>query len=167
MNTLEIHLPNKSGIALISEEDADLTNFKWSLSSNGYAKRKLYLPSGKRIDRTLHHDIAYRIYEGPFTRAAPIEHLNHNKLDCRRSNLLWSTNNANSLRHTQGSCSFCKASGKYRVRIVYKNKQILIYSSVNEEKAQAISKEAHKHLISLLDSKGDLTFNEVYKAFKG
>lgn len=78
---VEIDLVNDKGTALIDVEDAHkVSGYKWYLHRGGYAYRNLLI--GGRHRFCLLHRL---ITSAP--RGSEVDHLNHNKLDCRKSNL--------------------------------------------------------------------------------
>lgn len=87
---VEIPLRDRAGavvaVALIDDEDRALAELRWHLSAKGYARRNVWDRSGdKPICRTefLHRRVLGLTREDP--RRA--DHVNRDKLDCRRSNL--------------------------------------------------------------------------------
>jgi hypothetical protein len=79
----------KGSFALIDAADYEsVSQYKWSLSSDGYARRNTSV-NGKRITLQLHHVIFGR-QEG-----MQIDHINGNRLDNRRENLRYATRSQN------------------------------------------------------------------------
>ena len=96
--TKEIKL-TKGKVALVDEEDFDYLNqWKWNLSTSGYARRLKYIrSSGYRTkDNTTEivtmHRLINNTPEGFFT-----DHINRNKLDNRKCNLRTVTKSLNGL----------------------------------------------------------------------
>lgn len=71
------------GHMLIDDEDADLAQFRWSCGSSGYAYRGN--PAGKTT--CAHAIILARMLGRPLATDEIADHINGNKLDCRRANL--------------------------------------------------------------------------------
>ena len=70
--------------AVVSPEDADLANKKWSLGAGGYAVRSQYVPGGPQLNFRLHRVVLERMGHG----GAPMcDHINRDRLDSRRENL--------------------------------------------------------------------------------
>lgn len=85
-----IYLANGRGVALIDAEDATRVPLAgWHLHPMGYAARHTAMVDGKRTLVLLH-----RVVMGA-TRGTDIDHINHEKLDCRRSNLRPATKSQN------------------------------------------------------------------------
>lgn len=77
----EIMLASGRGFALVDDEDYDyLSQWRWHLHSAGYAARSIK-PGGRRVTILMHREIM----QPPATLY--IDHLNHDPLDNRRSNL--------------------------------------------------------------------------------
>lgn len=96
-----------SQFVLISKEDAHLTRYHWSLTPHGYVRRR-EAGTGKGI--TLHREVA-GLPPGEFRNsgAGPVvDHINGDKLDCRRENLRIITQgqNAQNRRSINGSSKY-------------------------------------------------------------
>ncbi len=87
---MSIHAINNTRI-LFSEEDSDLASRKWWPNSYGYATRQ---ERGKNI--CAHRIIGERIYGKPLSPKNIVDHINHDPLDNRRSNLRITDNAGNS-----------------------------------------------------------------------
>lgn len=74
--------------AIISAEDRELGEYRWSIGSAGYAQRQIQRGSKDRSRKTiilsLHRAIAARM---GIDDAPMIDHINRDQLDCRRANL--------------------------------------------------------------------------------
>lgn len=74
--------------AVVDAVDADWVNqWRWSLDTSGYAKRVVYLGGGAKVARyrtlRLHREILnLSDWDG-----VDVDHINRDRLDCRRSNL--------------------------------------------------------------------------------
>ena len=80
----EIHL-SQGKIAIIDNCDAHLAQYKWYFGPSGYASRHFKITPGRKGKRGmvfLHHAIMGR----PLNKME-IDHVNGNRLDCRRNNL--------------------------------------------------------------------------------
>ena len=163
---IEIYHSKYRKPALISLEDLDLTEYTWkAFNSQGYIYRSLKLESGKYTIRKLHHDVACKLWQGPFTVKHPVEHLNHDKYDARRTNLFWSTALVNSHRSSNGSYHFDKNKQKYKVCIGFRRSNITVGYVSDKNNAAIIAKYAHDYLMELLDRNHDLTIDEVKREF--
>ena len=162
---VEIYFDRRKGPILLSLEDIDLVNHSWS-SAGGYPGRSITLENGTRTIRRLHHDVAYRLWTGPFTLEHPVEHLDHNKLNARRDNLLWSTPTLNAHRSSEGSYAQRK-SGKYQIRISFKCNDIYLGQCNTESQASIVAKYARDYLLELATDNPNLTLDEVKRKFLG
>lgn len=92
---MEIALRARDGsiraVALIDDADAGpVSMHRWSLHSGGYAQRSV-IRDGKRVTLLLHREIM-----GFAPGDAPrVDHVNRDRLDCRRSNLRVATHAQN------------------------------------------------------------------------
>lgn len=80
--------------ALVDEEDADLLKWKWQVSRMGsktkplwYATRTGKYPDGRTGKIAMHRVIMTRVHGSPIKRHEIVDHINHDGLDNRRSNL--------------------------------------------------------------------------------
>jgi hypothetical protein len=76
--TIEIKMA-RGFVTLLSDEDADLANYRWCLSGNGYANR--------RPGIYLHRIIEERILGRHPQKGEETDHINRNRLDNRRENI--------------------------------------------------------------------------------
>lgn len=72
----------KGKVALVDDEDYErVAQYKWHVKNNGYAMRTAYTEPRRRVAQYLHR----------FLLDAPhdmqVDHINHDRLDCRRENL--------------------------------------------------------------------------------
>ena len=86
----QIPLHNRVGdlvaYALVDDEDYfEAALYRWSFSSDGYAQRGIRNADGRLSSESLHVFLKGR------RPGYTIDHINRNKLDCRRSNLRWAT----------------------------------------------------------------------------
>lgn len=63
-----------------------LTKHSWHLSSTGYPRTKITLPSGRKKIFFL-HQLVFENYRGPLPANHEVDHANRNKLDATPSNL--------------------------------------------------------------------------------
>jgi hypothetical protein len=140
---IEIGLINSELKTLIDEDDFELVSkHRWYLSKKGYA----YTAPSVRIHRLIMRPASH----------LQIDHINHNKLDNRKSNLRICTGEENarncpiSIRNTSGfkgvSSSLQNRYRIWRARIFFNKKEINIGSyKTKEEAAEAYNKMALKH----------------------
>jgi hypothetical protein len=125
--------------ALVDDDDFEwLNQWKWRLDlKGGYAVRNVRM--GKRIPRIYMHKLILNPPKGLFT-----DHINHDKLDNRRSNLRMCTtsqNGANRLKQTKVSSSkfkgvtWHKRDGVWQVMLRKNGRAIFIGYFGNEEEA--------------------------------
>lgn len=82
----EIHLANGKGVALIDDEDASRVPLTgWCLHPMGYASRRHV-----RGRESLLHRMILQVPPG-----VEVDHINHDKLDCRKANLRLVTRSQN------------------------------------------------------------------------
>lgn len=78
----------KYGYALVDLDMVCLSNHKWTLSPNGYAMGS-FLVDGKRVWVSMHRFIMGMHKKGY------VDHINHDRLDNRRTNLRFASNSYN------------------------------------------------------------------------
>lgn len=124
----KIHLDNTGNDVIVDIDDFERMNSlgKWHENDSGYAVRRVVIGGKKQTLRL--HRLVIDCPEGMV-----VDHLNGNRLDCRKKNLRICTqkDNANNRHHTRGYC-FDKNRGKWIVR--YKNKFCGRYETENEAK---------------------------------
>jgi hypothetical protein len=151
-------------IALVDKEDYPrVKEFRWSLLIPGhfiYARTKIPRPdgtwydttSGKRERRMSTVQLHRLITNAP--KGMVTDHINHNGLDNRKSNLRVCTN-AENMRNQQshkGSTSIYKgvcwdkAAGKWRAQIMFERKDIYIGCFTDEKEAARASDAKAKEL---------------------
>ena len=127
--------------ALVSDCDFERVNqYKWSCDGNGYACRmETYYVDGKRRRR--------KVMLHRFILSAPpgidVDHIHHNILDCRRSEMRLVTryqNRANSLPKKNGTSRykgvhFHKGDSKWHAEIRVMGKKLYLGSYDREEEA--------------------------------
>jgi hypothetical protein len=139
----------KHGYALVDKDMSMLADHKWTLSTNGYAFGSIVI-DGKRTWVYMHRLIMGLGYPGF------IDHISHDKLDNRRSNLRFadhSTNQANKLPQGgtskyKGVSCISRAGGKAVWRAKIKVRQTTIYLGyfkTEQQAAAAYNNAARKH----------------------
>lgn len=79
---IPLGIDGKYGYALVDKSDASISDYKWTLSKRGYPVK------GGGV--TLHHTIV-----GKPEKGLVVDHINRNRLDCRKSNLRFVTRHQN------------------------------------------------------------------------
>lgn len=124
--TAKIHLDNTGHDVLVDADDLESLSLlgKWYESDTGYAVMRKKIGEKKQTLRL--HRIVMNCPDGKV-----IDHLNGNKLDCRKSNLRICTQrgNARNRHSTKGYC-FDKSRGRWMVR--YRSKFYGRYDSLGE-----------------------------------
>lgn len=123
-NTFVIEIYNKKGIllgeALVDPDmESKVRELKWYISTHNYCFTT-YKVADRRIWMSLHRFIIAMPYKD---RKQQVDHINRNKLDCRKSNLRVLTAGQN--MQNRGSTGFSSRNGKKttsRYRGVYKCK---------------------------------------------
>ena len=141
-------------VALIDDEDAELTTGKWSIhkpkKGGVYARR---MTEGKMV--MLHRVIGARMGLSMDTSIAVIDHKNGDSLDCRRENLRsvsWKENSRNiktiCRNNTSGylGVSFFKPTGRWRAYIGHDQKVEVIGWFDTAREAHAARLEREKEL---------------------
>ena len=126
--------------ALVDDENFELVSrYKWCFDeSNGYAHRTLYLGGGKRNQKQ--KKIYLHRYIMDFPKNFKVDHINSDKLDCRRSNLRLATASENSRHRKLDSTNtsgfvgvyFNKSCKKWQAYINFKNKSRYIGAFKNK-----------------------------------
>lgn len=124
----EIQL-TKGAIAIVDEEDfEELNQYSWHIDSDGYARRGVRV-KGKVISVRMHH------FLNKTPKGKQTDHINHNKLDNRKSNLRTVTHRENQLNrkglqinNTSGATGVYKhkSTGKWTASIKKNNKNVYI-----------------------------------------
>ena len=136
----KIHLSNTGNDAIVDIDDFGRVNSlgKWYESDTGYAVIRSIIDGKKQTLRM--HRVIMNCPNGKV-----VDHLNGNKLDCRKKNLRICSQkeNANNLHHTRGYC-FDKSRGKWIVR--YKNKFYGRYATEDEaQRAYQLAKSGQEY----------------------
>lgn len=136
----KIHLSNTGNDAIVDVDDFERVNSlgKWHESDTGYAVIRRVI-DGKKQTLRLHRVIM----DCPDGKV--VDHLNGNKLDCRKKNLRICTQkeNSNNRHQTKGYC-FDRSRGKWVVR--HKNKFCGRYATEDEaKKAYQLAKSGQEY----------------------
>lgn len=143
-----IKLP-KGKRAIVDDEDYEYLNqFKWHLSTSGYACRKQHIHLGvnKYTSETVWmHRLLNNTPDDLFT-----DHINRNKLDNRKSNLRTTNKSLNNFNkdtlstNTSGHCGvhFEKWSSKWRAEMKVRGKKLSLGRFDDIKKAIAARKKA-------------------------
>ena len=141
--------------ATVDDEDYEvLTQFKWYYKQ-GYACRNLTLPTGKRCTQRM-HQLVNNTRPGFLT-----DHINHDRLDNRRSNLR-TVNSSQNMWNRSKQKSSSKYKGVYwntqnqrwHVQIQVDGKGIWLGYYEDEEKAGAAYRKAALHYFGEYMHKG-------------
>lgn len=130
--TIEIQL-SRGYIAIIDDEDADLTMFKWSANeakNDVYAFRQSWT-NGKPTNVYMHRVILSRMLGRPLQRREFCDHICNDGLDNRRSNLRLATNTQNQWNRAKVQSSksglkgaaWCERKQRYKSSIEVNNKR--------------------------------------------
>lgn len=150
-------------VALIDEIDEDLLKFKWyadysSSYSNGgnfQAKRNSRKSESKRFTTfRMHRIILERMLGRKLSSDEDVDHINHNPLDNRRSNLRLASRSQNCQNQMKRSTNtsgykgvhYLKREGKWRARIQCKGKRLLLGDFETAELAACAYDEKAKEL---------------------
>lgn len=135
-----------------SDEDADLREIKWTLSTKGYAITDRTV-NGKRVTFRAHRVVLARMLERELEDKEEVDHRNRVKMDNRRDNLRLSSRQLNAqnlglrVDNTSGhrGVYWSKASKKWQVYVTLSGKTYYggLHESlaVADEKAQSMRRE--------------------------
>lgn len=132
---------------LVDDEDyEDVSQFRWARSGSGYVTRKVEIArhptTGRRRQQTI--DLHKQVMGFPDCQ---VDHINHDKLDCRKANLRLAPgnhrDNCQNRAVRQASASgyrgvdLHKRSGKWQARAMvdYKNHYLGLYATAEEADA--------------------------------
>jgi hypothetical protein len=152
---IAIALPlSKGKAAIISRADRDLTEYSWHYNTtDGYAQRQIER-DGKTKHVFIHRIIGERVLNRPLTREDFIEHINGDKLDNRRENILPMTASERSQRRKTGKLKtfgykgvfYHKNRNNYESRItIHGHRKSLGSYLTPEEAAQAYNEAARAY----------------------
>lgn len=138
--------------AIVDAADADFVNqWRWSLSSEGYAYRNGAEIGGRRRQYKLHRELLGLAYGDGFDG----DHIDLDRLNNRRNNLRVLPKGANQQNHSshQGSSSLYrgvswhKASASWTARVKVAGKNYHLGCFTNEHEAARASSEARARLM--------------------
>ena len=94
--------------ALLDDDDYEIiSKNKWFLGIDGYARRNFYMSNGKQGAILMHRQIMNPI------KGMDVDHINHNTLDNRRSNLRIVTRSQNQMNSSSRKNSTSKYKGVF------------------------------------------------------
>lgn len=140
---------SQNKVAIVDEEDyVSLSKYKWSYSKDGYAHRNAWDRVVKKSRMLKMHRAIMSPPEG-----VHIDHINGNRLDNRRQNLRFCTNQQNSRNRIKSKSKYStykgvtKVHGKYWVAQISLNKKSipLGYFKTEIESAKAYDQAAKKY----------------------
>jgi len=120
----------KGAVAIVDDCDYDfLSQWKWYLSSRGYAMTSVMIESGRHQQNLAMTSMIWERYNGPV--AGEVDHENQDKLDNRRGNLRLAThaqngcNRGKQKNNTSGfkGVSWNKSKGKWCAQIWHRGKK--------------------------------------------
>jgi len=121
----------KGAVALIDHYDLEwLSQFRWCFAWNGYAVHYYANEHGRRKTLYMHREIFTRILGYDIPPNMQVDHINHNRIDNRRSNLRLATrsqNQAHKGRPVNNTSQYKGVSfntGKWEARIRYSGQRI-------------------------------------------
>lgn len=104
----------ESGVLIFDDEDSDLIGIRWMFHYEGYAFRHLG-PRSSRVSEYAHRVVASRVF-GEIPPGHVVDHVNHNRLDNRRSNLRVVPNEENLARNRKPAdfktCAACRTRSR-------------------------------------------------------
>lgn len=138
--TAKVHLANTGHDAIVDAEDYERISAlgKWYENDNGYAVLRGVVGGKKQTLRM--HRVIMNCPNGKV-----VDHLNGNKLDCRKANMriCTQTENAKNRHHIKGYC-FDRSRGRWIVR--YKNKFCGRYDTRKDaERAYQLAKSGKEY----------------------
>ena len=106
--------------AIVDDELYDeLSKYNWSISSNGYAQRRIIKPDGSKSTISMHR----QIMELTFGDSDYVDHINGNRLDNRKSNLRLCTHTENIHNSKLSKRNKSGAKGVFHLTIEYETKK--------------------------------------------
>jgi len=144
-----VEMTNTDWLHLLSDEDADLTQYKWCEDNYGYANRGKYI-NGVRKTISLYREVGMRI---GIPEKSVIDHIDRDPRNNQRNNLRACTYSRNGANHkliiTNSSgyhgVSWNSQRQKWRAGIKFKSKayHIGLYTNI-EDAARAYDKFARR-----------------------
>lgn len=101
----------------------DLIKYNWSISSNGYAQRRIIKPDGSKSTISMHR----QIMELTFGDNKCVDHINGNRLDNQKSNLRLCTHTQNLHNSKISKRNKSGAKGVFHQCIKYETKNGITY----------------------------------------
>lgn len=129
MKTISLSAKNKGSnngkYSAIVDDDLydDLIKYNWSISSNGYAQRRVIQPDGKESIISMHRQIMGLT----FGDNKCVDHINSNRLHNRKSNLRRCTHTENIHNSKLSKRNKSKAKGVFHQCIKYTTKNVIAY----------------------------------------
>ena len=100
----------------------ELSKYNWSISSNGYAQRRIIKPDGSKSTISMHR----QIMELTFGDNKCVDHINGNRLDNQKSNLRVCTHTENLHNSKLSKRNKSHAKGVFHQRVEYETKNGLV-----------------------------------------
>lgn len=140
--------------ALVDYQDLDalLGMGTWCFSSSGYAVHYCLDPFGQRKVLYMHRVVQQRAYGQPIPPHLQVDHINRDRLDCRRENLrfaLRQQNQANksiAINNTSGYKGVTFAHGKFSARIKFYSRRLHLGSYDDPITAALVYDAASRYL---------------------
>jgi hypothetical protein len=141
---IELNLGRKGLIALIDEEDENLASLSWHAHKG---KGDYYYAchregSGARERLWLHNEVMMNMIERALEDDELVDHINRNKLDCRRENLRLANRSQNEANKAKGSRGVSRykgvtltRNGKWKAEITVDKKRIYLGIFESEKEA--------------------------------
>jgi len=170
MNKIEL---TQGKFAMVDAEDFDRVNeFKWQYLKvgTGYARRKQHIgyKDGKRIQKIIS---MHRFIIGVEDSKVHVDHINHDTLDNRKSNLRLCTNAENGRNRKIQKGGFSKYKGvfkssksrikPFRARIMFNQKPINLGSFAAEREAAIAYNKAALHYFGEFALLNDVSENSL------
>lgn len=150
-NTLNLsHKDGRFFIILLDIEDISKARyFHWRIGCDGYPETTIYLANGRKRSTVLR---LHQLIHGPLPSDIETDHINGNKLDCRKSNLRQATR-SQQIRNT-GTYKSNKLGikgvrfwqGNFEARIQFNKKPIFIGCFKTAKEASKAYKQKAKEL---------------------
>lgn len=138
----KIYLPNCKDYTLVDEEDyTDAVKFHWRKDRKGYVVRSVNKNGKTTTTERLHRRIMKP------QRGLQVDHIDHNTLDNRKSNLRVCTNaqNCQNRKQARGSSGYegvCRENSKWLARIQANGKRVRLGLFDTPESAHQVYLEA-------------------------
>ena len=123
----------KGRFALVDDQDFFwLSDLRWCFSSDGYAVNHYRDEQGQYHKRSMHRLLMARILGHPVPHNLQVDHINHDRIDNRRSNLRLATRSQNQaykglqVNNTSGYKGVIWNQGKWEVRIRFQENKLYL-----------------------------------------